>query len=82
MPCKKCICAGVYKRNNVGGRSAAPVVGRSTKKERNLVKILPPQGYAQQEVHPCSLDKKERQVVAPVAQSQLLNMLHNEALYA
>jgi hypothetical protein len=82
MPCKKCICAGVYKRNNVGGRSAAPVVGRLIKKERNPVKIKSSQGYAQQEVHPCPLDNKGRQSVAPVSQLRLLNMLHSETLYA
>jgi hypothetical protein len=38
--------------------------GRFTKKERNPVEILPPQGYAQQEVHPCPLDNKARYVVA------------------
>jgi len=37
---------------------------RLTKKERNPVEILPPQGYAQQEVHPCPLDNKARYVVA------------------
>jgi len=41
-----------------------PTGGRLTKKERNPVEILPPQGYAQQEVHPYPLDNKARYVVA------------------
>jgi hypothetical protein len=52
------------------------------KKERNPVEILPPQGYAQQEVHPCPLDNKGRYAVAHLIRPQLLNMLHSGALYA
>jgi hypothetical protein len=58
-----------------------PMGGRLTKKERNPVEILPPQGYAQQEVHPCPLDNKARYVVAHLFRSRLLNMLHRGALY-
>ena len=52
------------------------------KKERNPVEILPPQGYAQQEVHPCPLDNNARYAVAHLFRPRLLNMLHCGALYA
>jgi hypothetical protein len=55
--------------------------GRLTKKERNPVEILPPQGYAQQEVHPCPLDNKARYAVAHLFQSWLLNLLYSRAFY-
>jgi len=42
------------------------------KKERNPVEILPPQGYAQQEVHPCPLDNKARYAVARLFRPRLL----------
>jgi hypothetical protein len=82
MPCKDCICEDVCKRNNQGDGIEARVDGCITKKERNLVKILPPQGYAQQEVHPCLLDNKTRFAVAHLPQLRVLNMVHREAFYA
>ena len=51
------------------------------KKERNPVEILPPQGYAQQEVHPCPLDSKARYAVAHLFRPRLLNLLHSGAIY-
>ena len=51
------------------------------KKERNPVEILPPQGYAQQEVHPCPLDNKARYAVARLFRPRLLNLLHSGAIY-
>jgi hypothetical protein len=51
------------------------------KKERNPVEILPPQGYAQQEVHPCLLDNKARYAVAHLFRPLLLNLLHSGAIY-
>ena len=52
------------------------------KKERNFVEILPPRGYAQQEVHPCPLDYKGRYVVARLPRSRPLNMIYGRTLYA
>jgi hypothetical protein len=51
------------------------------KKERNPVEILSPQDYAQQEVHPCSLDNKARHVVAYLFRQRLLNLLHSGSIY-
>jgi len=42
------------------------------KKERSLVKVLPLQGYAQQEVHPYALDQKAHYIVALISRSRLL----------
>ena len=70
MPCNRCICAGAYRGNN-----PKQAVLMAEKKERSLVKVLPFQGYAQQEVHPYALDQKAHYIVALISRSRLLNML-------
>jgi hypothetical protein len=68
--------------NEIIGKMSNGLAGaRLRKKERNPEEILPPQGYAQQEVHPCPLDNKARYAVAHLFQSLLLNLLYSMAFY-
>jgi hypothetical protein len=69
MPCN-------CQRNNRERDARTERRYNKTKKERNLVKVLPLQGYAQQEVHPCRLDNKARRIVALRRRLQSLNMLY------